>query len=132
MRTITSLTFLVGSVCVSFAGEVEDAYAAGYQAGYAAGYGAGTTFSRGTTTSPSSRALQPSLELGRAASGTVMIPGSKFDVVIDPIEQKLPFEFTPDSSVAIIPKAAVDQIQQKMGADFIQKNMMLNNATPAQ
>lgn len=130
MRRAIAGAFLTASVSCAFADEAEQAYQAGYQRGYEAGYAAGsagTVMNRRFPAGPPGSVIWKQIEIDPSGPGTVMLPGQNFTATIDPARPDASFSFKPDSSVAIIPRSAVDEIKQKMGADFVQKNMILNN-----
>lgn len=131
MRLLIAGGFLSASLGCAFADDAQEAYQAGYQrgyeAGYAAGVDAGTVMNRGQPTGAPGSVIWKPIEIARSGPGTVMLPGQNFTATIDPAQPDASFSFKPDSSVAIIPRSAVEEIKQKMGADFVQKNMILNN-----
>lgn len=133
MRLAIACGLLAASLGCAFADDAQQAYQAGfqrgYEAGYAAGVDAGTVMNRGLPMRTPGSVIWKPIEIDRLGPGTVMLPGQNFTATIDPARPDASFSFKPDSSVAIIPRSAVDEIKQKMGADFVEKNMILNNNT---
>lgn len=111
---------LLASVGAARADDLEDAYRKGYDNGYQEGLRARLP---GTGSfEPGSVAIQP---------GTIMFPGSQFETSILPrMSASKEFQFSPDSSIAIIPNDALPSITQKLGVDFLRdNNIILNNET---
>ncbi|MCR5859456.1 hypothetical protein [Mesorhizobium sp. J428] len=127
MRQILSYVFL--AVSLSGAHADEASYRAGYQTGYSDGYrdAAGTVMNRARPFGTSGTVIWKPFVPDTAQPGSILLPGQNFSATIDPAQRDSAFTFNPDSSVAIIPRPAMDEIKQKMGSEFVQENMILNN-----
>jgi hypothetical protein len=120
------------------ADDVEDAYKKGVQAGWAAGYQQGlrdapTMMTGGGASSGGFNAGWggggPNTAFSQGADGPkVVLPGTNFNTTIDATSPSGPVNIPSDSSVAIIPKKSLTEIQQKLGVDFLKDSMILNRA----
>jgi hypothetical protein len=132
-----ALALLSGSPAV--ADDIEDAYKKGVEAGWAAGY------QQGLRDAPTMMAGGGSSSGGFVAGGwggggttttfsqqpgspTFVLPGTNFNTTIDATGPAPPLNIPSDSSVAIIPKKSLTEIQQKLGVDFLKDSMILNRA----